>query len=214
MRPSIIRKINTTEPEPEIIAEAAAVIRQGGVIAFPTRCLYGLGADAFNPDAVERVVKIKQRPEQNPILVLIDSKKQLESLVMHIPPAADAIMEAFWPGRVTLVFEARNSLPDQLTAQTGKIGVRLPGHPAAFALVKHFKGPLTGTSANLSGQPGCCRAKDLDPTITGQLDLILDAGTLAGGIGSTVVDVTVEPPRILREGAVTTSDVLSRVPTY
>ncbi len=206
-----IKKIDPVWPEPEIIAEAAAVIKQGGVIAFPTRCLYGLGADAFNPEAVERVIKIKQRPEQNPILVLIDSKKQLESLVMYVPPAADAIMEAFWPGRVTLVFEARNSLLDQLTAQTGKIGVRLPGHPAAFSLVKHIKRPLTGTSANISGQPGCRRPKDLDPTIAWQLDLILDAGTLMGGIGSTVVDVTVTPPRILREGAVSSRDVLSAV---
>jgi L-threonylcarbamoyladenylate synthase len=214
MRLSIIRKINSQKPEPEIIAEAAAVIRQGGVIAFPTRCLYGLGADAFNLDAVERIVNLKQRPEQNPILVLIDSKQQLASVVMHIPPAAEAIMEAFWPGRVTLVFKARDSLPDRLTARTGKIGVRLPGHPVAAALVKHFKSPITGTSANISGQPGSHRANDLDPTIAGQLDLILDAGTLAGGTGSTVVDVTVAPPRILREGAVTAGDVLSRVSTY
>ena len=214
MNQSIIRELNPTTPEPEIIAQAAAVIRQGGVLAFPTRCLYGLGADAFNPEAVERVVKIKQRPELNPILVLIDSKEQLESLVLHIPPTADAIMDAFWPGRVTLVFEARNSLPDQLTAQTGKIGVRLPGHPAAFALVKHVKGPLTGTSANLSGQPGCARAQDLDPAIADQLGLILDAGTLSGGIGSTVVDVTVNPPQIIREGQVAANDILSRIATY
>ena len=209
MHPSISRKINAERPEPEIIAEAAAVVRRGGVLAFPTRCLYGLGADAFNPEAVERVVNIKQRSEQNPILVLIDSKAQLKSLVKHIPPAADAIMDAFWPGRVTLVFEARKALPDQLTARTGKIGVRLPGHPIALALVKHMKIPLTGTSANISGQPGCYRVQDLDPTIAGQLDLILDAGTLIGGIGSTVVDVTETPPRILREGAVTTEEVLS-----
>jgi L-threonylcarbamoyladenylate synthase len=206
-----IKKIDPVEPEPEIIREAATIIKQGGVIAFPTRCLYGLGADAFNPEAVERVVKIKQRPEQNPILVLIDSRKQLESLVMHIPPAADAIMEAFWPGRVTLVLEARNSLPDQLTAQTDKIGVRLPGHPVAAAIVQQVKGPVTGTSANLSGRPGCYRLPDLDRRIAGQADLVLDAGTLIGGIGSTVVDVTVAPPRIIREGAVTTLDVLSRV---
>jgi len=211
MHRPIIRKINPTAPKPETIAEAAAVIKQGGVVAFPTRCLYGLGADAFNPEAVGRVIKIKRRSEQNPILVLIDSKQQLESLVMHIPPAADAIMAAFWPGRVTLVFEARNSLPDQLTAQTGKIGVRLPGHPVAFSLVKHVKNPLTGTSANISGQPACHRAKDLDPTIAGQLDFILDAGNLRGGVGSTVVDVTVDPPRILREGAVTSREVLGRV---
>jgi L-threonylcarbamoyladenylate synthase len=209
MRPSIIRKINPQKPEPEIIAEAAAVIRQGGVLAFPTRCLYGLGADAFNPEAVERVVKIKQRSQQNPILVLVDSRKQLKSLVTHIPPAADAIMDAFWPGRLTLVFEARNSLPDQLTAQTGKIGIRLPGHPVAAAIARQVKGPVTGTSANISGQPGCCRAQDLDPAIAGQLGLILDAGTLIGGIGSTVVDVTSTPPQILREGAVTAKEVLS-----
>jgi L-threonylcarbamoyladenylate synthase len=209
-----IKKIDPVQPEIEIIAEAAAVIKQGGVIAFPTRCLYGLGVDAFNPEAVERVISIKQRSEQNPILVLIDSEKQMESLVTQIPPAADTIMEAFWPGRVTLVFEARKSLPDQLTAQTGKIGLRLPGHPAAFSLVKHVKGPLTGTSANLSGRAGCHRAQDLEPQIAGQLDLILDAGTLMGGVGSTVVDVTVDPPRILREGQVAANDILSRVPTY
>ena len=211
MRPAIIRKINPQKPEPEIIAEAAAVIRQGRVLSFPTRCLYGLGADALNSAAVERVVNIKQRSGQNPILVLIDSRKQLDSLVKVIPPAGDAIMDAFWPGRVTLVFEARHSLPSQLTARTGKIGVRLPGHPVALALAKHVQGPLTGTSANISGQPGCYRSADLDPAIADQLGLILDAGTLIGGVGSTVVDVTVTPPEILREGAVTGPDVLKLV---
>ena len=210
MNPHII-KINPTTPEPEIIAEAAAAVKRGGVIAFPTRCLYGLGADAFNPDAVARLIHVKQRPEDKPILVLIDTRNQLESLVTHIPPAADAIMDAFWPGRVTIVFEARNSLPNQLTAQSGKIGVRLPGHPAAFSLVKQVQGPITGTSANISGQPGCHRAKDLDPTMAGQLDFILDAGTLRGGPGSTVVDVTVTPPQVLREGQVKAGDILGVV---
>ncbi len=206
---SPIREINPLEPEPEIIAAAAAIIEQGGVLAFPTRCLYGLGADAFNPEAVERIVQIKQRSGENPILVLIDSRKQLNSLVKHVPPVADAIMDAFWPGRVTLVFEARESLPDPLTARTGKIGVRLPGHPVASALAKLVQRPLTGTSANISGQPGCFQARDLDPAIASQLGIILDAGTLIGGVGSTVVDVTVTPPQVLREGAVTTEEVLS-----
>ena len=203
-----IKKINPKVPEPGLIKEAAAVIKQGGVIVFPTRCLYGLGADAMNPDAVERIIEIKQRPQDNPILVLIDSDNQLEMLVEKISPAADAIMEAFWPGRVTLVFDARDTLADSLTAQTGKIGVRLPGHPVAAAMVRQVKGPLTGTSANLSGRPGCYRLPDLDPQIAGQVDLILDAGTLQGGVGSTVVDVTEEPPRILREGEVTASQIL------
>ena len=204
-----IKKINPKEPEPDIIAEAAGVIKQGGVIVFPTRCLYGLGADAMNPAAVERIIEIKQRPDDNPILVLIDSKNQLEMLVEKIPPAADAIMEAFWPGRVTLVFDARDTLPGLLTAQTGKIGVRLPGHPVAAAMVRQVKGPVTGTSANLAGHPGCSRLPDLDPRIAGQVDLVLDAGTLQGGVGSTVVDVTEEPPRILREGELTAKEVLS-----
>jgi L-threonylcarbamoyladenylate synthase len=161
----------------------------------------------MNPAAVERVIKIKQRPTDNPILVLIDSKKQLEMLVGKIPPAAAAIMKAFWPGRVTLVFDARDTLPDLLTARTGKIGVRLIGHPVAAAMLRQINGPVTGTSANLSGRPACNRVADLDPQIAGQVDLVLDAGALQGGVGSTVVDVTDKPPRILREGEVTAGQI-------
>jgi L-threonylcarbamoyladenylate synthase len=208
MRPSIIRKVNSQKPEPEIIKEAATIIRQGGVIVFPTRCLYGLGADALNPSAVERLIEIKKRPADNAILVLIHSKKQLEMLVEKIPPAARAIMEAFWPGRVTLVFDARDTLPGLLTAKTGKIGVRLAGHPVAAAILRQVKDPVTGTSANLSGRPGCNRLADMSREIADQVDLVLDAGTLQGGIGSSVVDITVEPPRILREGQVTAGQIL------
>ena len=208
---SLIKKIHPKEPEPQIVEEAAEVIRRGGVVVFPTRCLYGLGADAMNPNAVERIIEIKQRPQDNPILVLIHSKKQLEMLVEEIPPNADAVMEEFWPGKVTLVFEARDILPGLLTAQTGKIGVRLPGHPVAAAILKQIKGPVTGTSANVSGRPGCSSLPDMNPQIIGQVDLVLDAGTLQGGAGSTVVDITVEPPRILREGQVTANQILESV---
>ena len=203
-----IKKINLREPEPQIVAEAVAVIKEGGVVVFPTRCLYGLGADAMNPDAVERVFEIKQRPDNKPILVLINSREQLEMLVKKIPPDAAALMDAFWPGRVTLVFEARDSLPARLAAGTGKIGVRLAGHPAADALIKESGCPITGTSANLSGSPGCFRLSDLDAPVAGQVDLILDAGRLRGGTGSTVVDVTAKPSRILREGEVTPAQIL------
>ena len=203
-----INRIDSQNPDPELIKEAAGIIKGGGVIVFPTRCLYGLGADAMNPGAVERIIEIKQRPADNAILVLIHSKKQLEMLVEKIPPAAGAIMEAFWPGRVTLVFDARDTLPGLLTAQTGKIGVRLPGHPVAAAILRQVKGPVTGTSANLSGRPGCNRLADMGRQIAGQVDLVLDSGTLQGGIGSTVVDVTEEPPRILREGQVTAGQIM------
>jgi L-threonylcarbamoyladenylate synthase len=197
-----IAKINPQNPEPDIIAEAATIIKNGGVVVFPTHCLYGLGADAHDPDAVEKIIRIKQRPADNPILVLIHCRRQLDSLAAHISPAAAAIMAAFWPGRVTLVFKSRAALPESLTVRSGKIGVRLAGHPVAAALAKQVGSPVTGTSANLSGRPGCHRVESLDPAITGGVDLVLDAGRLEGGAGSTVVDVTVEPPRVLREGQV------------
>ncbi len=207
MNPSIIRRKNSENPEPEIIKEAAAIIQRGGVVVFPTRCLYGLAADAFDSDAIERVIHIKQRPADNPILVLIDSKQQLKDLVTTIPPTAEALMQTFWPGRLTLVFEAHETLPQQLTAHSGKIGVRLPGHAVAYALAKQVGSAITGTSANLSGQPGCYQVPDLPPQVAGQVDLIVDGGTLKGGVGSTVIDITQDPPRILREGQVSAEEI-------
>jgi L-threonylcarbamoyladenylate synthase len=200
-------KINPQDPAPEIIAEAAAIIKRGGVVVFPTHGLYGLAADAYDGAAVEKIIKIKQRPADNPILVLIHCRRQLDSLAAHISPAAAAIMQAFWPGRVTLVFEAREALPDALTARSGKIGVRLAGHPVAAALARQVGSPVTGTSANLSGRPGCRRVKSLDPGIAAGVDLVLDAGMLEGGAGSTVVDVTVDPPRVLREGRISAGEL-------
>jgi L-threonylcarbamoyladenylate synthase len=111
-------------------------------------------------------------------------------------------MNAFWPGGLTIILESRPELPDLLTGKTGKIGIRVPRHPMASALVNAFDGPLTGTSANLSGRPGCSQIDDLDPQLIQQLDVVLDAGPLKGGVGSTVVDATSDPPLVLREGAV------------
>ena len=204
-----IYKINPGNPNPETIQEAAGVIRQGGVIAFPTRCLYGLGADAFNPEAVDRIFKIKQRPTEKPILILIDDPIRLKRLVTRVSGAALTTMDRFWPGKVTLVFEARADVPPCLTAGTGKIGIRLAGHPVASSLVRELQQPLTGTSANVSGRPGCHQIEDLPPEVTEQLDLILDAGPLKGGRGSTVVDVTGEIPRVLREGVVPEKEILA-----
>lgn len=205
----IIHKINPEKPDPDIIQDAADIIRKGGVIAFPTRCLYGIGADAFNAEAVDRIFKIKQRPTEKPILVLIDDPQRLEQLVTRISDNARDIMKRFWPGKVTLIFEAAAGVPDYLTAGTGKIGIRLAAHPVAAALARAIQGPITGTSANLSGRPGCHQIEDLPPAVTNQLDLVLDAGPLHGGTGSTVVDVTGEVPQVLRVGVVLEKDVLA-----
>ena len=206
-----VYKINHEHPEPEVIQRAVILIKQGGIIAFPTRCLYGLGADAFNAAAVDRVFQLKQRPPQKPILILIDRRIQLERLVSHVSKAASRIMDQFWPGRITLVFEAVDTVPNYLTAGSGKIGIRLPGHPVAAALVESLGTPLTGTSANLSDKPGCRCMDDLDPQLAQQLDAVLDAGPLKGGTGSTVVDVTGDIPRVLREGQISEKEILTLI---
>ncbi len=207
MNSTPIRRIDPDRPDPAVIVEAARIIENGGVVSFPTTCLYGLGADAFNSAAVDRIFRIKSRPADKPLLLLVPGEMVVEDLVKSVPPAAERIMEHFWPGRVTLVFEARDAIPRALTAGTGKIGVRVPGHPAARALVKAVPGPLTGTSANISGQPGLSRSPTPESPIAACLDLILDAGPLKGGAGSTVVDVTGEFPRILREGAAAAREI-------
>jgi len=202
-----IISLNPLNPPPDLIKKAADIITSGGVVIFPTRYLYGLGADALNPDAVERVYQIKQRPLTKPLLILIKQPESFHQLVQHVPENARQLMDRFWPGDLTLVFEAKDTLPKNLTAGTGKIGVRLPQHPTAIELTNAVQNPITATSANLAGLAGCSRTADLDPLITDKVDLILDAGTLKGGSGSTIVDVTLDPPVILREGAVPASDI-------
>ena len=204
-----IRKVNGANPNTGIITEAAHIIRHGGVVVFPTRSLYGLGVDAFNARAVNRIFHIKKRPTSKPILVLIEDKDELHRLAATVPPAATAIMKRFWPGRVSIVFQAKEGLSADLTAGTKKIGIRLPGHNIASALVKASDGPITGTSANISGNAGCFQIDDLDEKIADRVDLILDAGPLKGGAGSTVVDVTGDTPLVLRQGELSQKDIFN-----
>jgi L-threonylcarbamoyladenylate synthase len=203
--------VNPRSPEPEVIGRAEAVIRAGGVVCFPTRCLYGLGANAFDAAAVERVFEIKQRPADMPLLVLISRSSQLAELAERVPPIAQLLMERFWPGRLTLVLEARQHLPARLTAGRGKIGIRLAAHPVARALVEAAATPITGTSANLSGGSGCRQIAELNPRIARQVDLILNGGPLKGGVGSTVVDVSGETLAVIREGEVSKPEILAAV---
>lgn len=200
-------KIDPLKPEPELIQKAASVVRSGGIVIFPTRSLYGLAADAFNEEAVERIFEIKGRRSEKPILVLADSFLMLSCLVRNIPSTAQKIMDSFWPGGITIVFEANENLPANLTAGSGKIGVRRPGHPVASALVKAVGGPVTGTSANLSGNHGCGMISEIDPDIAERVDLIIDAGELKGGTGSTVIDVTEDPPVLIREGGISINEI-------
>lgn len=206
--PKVI-EIDPSNPLPALTIHAAKTIKGGGVVAFPTKHLYGLGVDAFNSGAVDKVYAIKRRSYHKPLLILIDKKKYLAKLVNEVPLVAERIMESFWPGDVTIVFESKGLLPTNLTAGTDRIGVRMPEHPVAVSLTQAVAGPITATSANIAGAAGCSRVQDLDPVIVERLDLILDGGPLQGGVGSTVVDVTFDPPRILREGAVSSKNIFS-----
>lgn len=206
-----IRPIDPQHPHADLIDAAVRLLENGGVIAFPTGSLYGLGADALNTDAVERVFTIKRRPLDKPLLILVPDRAVVFDLAAEVPPAAERLMDRFWPGQVTIVFKAFPELPSNLIAGTGRIGIRLPGHPVARALVSAFGRPITGTSANLSGQGGCHHIDELDAMLIEQLDLVLDAGLLKEGIGSTVVDITGAEPIVIREGVVSKQAILAAV---
>jgi L-threonylcarbamoyladenylate synthase len=206
---SKIRLINWKSPEIQILNEAAEIIRAGGIIIFPTSGLYGLAADAYNPMAISRIFTVKNRPSAKPLLVLIKNQEALESLVQKIPRQARQLMKEFWPGKLTIIFPASPTLSPILTGNTGKIGVRLPGHPIALALTKLLDNPITGTSANLSGQPGIADIRNLDSTLLDKVDLVLDGGPLLGGTGSTVIDVTQKKCHIIRQGLISHEQIFA-----
>ncbi len=203
-----IRPINTNHPDPVLIQQAVRLMKQGGVVVFPTTGLYGLGADATNATAIDRIYKIKGRSSAKPILILIKNEHHLNDLVANVPPIAVDIIKEHWPGGVTLVFDARNILPANLTAGTGKVGVRLPAHPVAAALVSESDFPITATSANLAGDDGCATIDKIPFEVIDKVDLVLDAGTLTGRGASTVVDVTGSKPVVLRKGRVSVADIV------
>ena len=184
-----------------VLKKAAEVLSAGGLVAFPTETFYGLGANALDPQAVGRVYAVKGRPESKPLLVLVDSVRMLQSLVEGVPAAARTLMTRYWPGPLTLVFRARGNLAEELTAGTGTVGVRMPAHPVAFGLVRTAGFPVTAPSANLSGEAPPSTAADVQRIFEGKIELILDGGPTKGGLPSTIVDVTVTPPRVVRRGA-------------
>jgi L-threonylcarbamoyladenylate synthase len=184
------------------LKRAAESILSGGVVAIPTESFYGLAVNPTDVRAIKRLFDVKKRRGDQPILLLIPSVEHLDQYVIHVPHIAHQLMNEFWPGGLTLIFEAKPSLPRELTAGTGKIGVRLSSHPIPTALAQAVGTPITGTSANISGQPACSSAKEVFRGLGDKVDLILDGGETAGGKGSTVLDVTVDPPVVVREGMV------------
>jgi len=178
------------------------VLKAGGLVAYPTESFYGLGVDITKPTAVDRVFEVKERAEEDPILILVHSIDAVGEYAREIPSAAREMMGAFWPGGLTLVFHADPKVNSRLTGGGGKIGIRISGNPLASSLCSALGRPITGTSANISGRGGCRSAEAVLASLDGRIDLILDGGFTPGGKGSTVLDVTTSPPRVLREGLI------------
>ncbi len=189
------------------IKQASQLILQGGVVAFPTETFYGLGADAGDVVALQKVFQIKGREENKPLLLLVAGRTWVQDLVKKISPAAEALIERFWPGPLTLVFEASAHLPPILTANTGKVGLRVSSHPVTQALVQAVGRAITGTSANLSGQASPSLAAQVSQALGKKVDAILDGGKTAGGLGSTVLDVSAVLPKIIRQGAISQEEL-------
>jgi L-threonylcarbamoyladenylate synthase len=193
---------------PEEIARAAQIIIRGGVVAYPTETFYGLAADAGDERALQKIFQAKGREESNPLLLLIADRGWIPGLAKKTSPLAERLMLKFWPGPLTLVLEASPHLSPILTANTGKVGLRISSHPVAQALVRAVGRPITGTSANLSGQPGISTALRVFRALGTKLDLIVDGGRTAGGPGSTVLDVSGVEPRIIREGVIPREELI------
>ena len=197
------------------LREAGEVVRGGGVIAFPTETFYGLGVDPLNVPAVQRLYDLKGRsPQTSPILVLIRSRRELRALDSEITPAAERLMQACWPGPLTLVFRAAEAVPSVLTAGTGTIGVRLSAYPDVQRVLEIIGGPLTGTSANRTGQPPATTADEVERAFGADVDLIVNGGPTPGGLPTTVVDTTVSPPRLIREGCVSHASLRAVLPSW
>jgi L-threonylcarbamoyladenylate synthase len=194
--------VDSVQPDQSVMRAAGALVGAGRLVAFPTESFYGLGADALDPAAIARVFALKGRPDDKPLLVLVDGMDMVIELAAEIPAGARALMARHWPGALTLVLRASARVPAGLTGGTGTVGVRLPGHAVARALVGAAARPITAPSANPSAAAPPRTAAQVRGYFDARVELILDGGTTAGGAGSTVADCTVWPPRILRQGPV------------
>jgi L-threonylcarbamoyladenylate synthase len=187
---------------------AVAVLKSGGVVAFPTETYYGLAVDPFNPLALNHLFSLKQRNISKPILTLVDDRESLSSLVQEIPKLYEPLMNAFWPGPLTLIFQARVNLPILLTAGTATIGVRQSSHPFARQLLRAFGRPLTATSANISGRPAAVDAYEVKAQFGSRIDMVFDGGKTPGIIGSTIIGLEGERLKLIREGVIPFNEIL------
>jgi L-threonylcarbamoyladenylate synthase len=182
------------------MTEAADIIRQGGLVAVPTETVYGLAANGLDENAVKKIYEVKNRPESKPISLLVSGMEDVDRFCIMIPAAAYILAEKFWPGPLTMILRKSGAVPDIVTAGSGTVGVRCPDHKKTLEIIKLAGVPLAAPSANPSGKPSPKSAIAVSLYFNGKIDCIVDGGQCTVGIESTIVDLTVMPPRILREG--------------
>ena len=187
----------------EVIRTAAKILREGGLVAFPTETVYGLGGNGLDSTACEKIYIAKGRPSDNPLILHISEPEELSAIVAEVSPAARLLMDAFWPGPLTMIFKKKEIVPAKATGGLDTVAVRFPSHPVARAIIKAAGLPIAGPSANSSGKPSPTRASHVAYDLDGKIDMIVDGGATEWGLESTIVDVSGEIPVLLRPGAVT-----------
>ncbi len=185
------------------LREAAEIIKKGGLVAFPTETVYGLGGDALNPDSSRKIYAAKGRPSDNPLIVHICRFEDIRRIVSRLPESAVRIADAFWPGPLTMILPKSRAVPRETTGGLDTVAVRFPSHPVARKLIEYSGGYIAAPSANASGRPSPTLARYVAEDMDGRIDMIIDGGEVGIGLESTIIDLTVEPPRILRPGYVT-----------
>lgn len=203
--------VDSQKPEPAAIARTAGVLRRGGLVAFPTETVYGLGANALDAAAVERIFAAKGRPAENPLIVHVADETAARALVTDWPERAARLAARFWPGPLTLVLPRREVVPDVVTAGGMTVGIRVPSHPVALALIRAAGVPVAAPSANRSTNISPTRAEHVLKGLDGRIDMLLDGGPCPGGVESTVLDLTGESPAILRPGLVSPGEIASEL---
>lgn len=202
-----VLRINSKRPNESIIARAAKLISSGEIVAFPTETVYGLGANALDPSAISKIYQMKGRPSDNPLIVHIADMKTLRGLVSEISPSDMRIIKKFWPGPVTLVLKKSKIVPKITTGGLGTIAVRMPRNKIALALIKRSGFPIAAPSANISGRPSPTNASHVKDDLDGKVKMILDGGNTEIGIESTVIDMTLRTPVILRPGGISKESI-------
>lgn len=205
-----IIKIDENQIDREAIQKAGKILQQGGLVAFPTETVYGLGGDALNPNSSRKIYAAKGRPSDNPLIVHICRIEDLHKIVSQIPENARKLAEAFWPGPLTMIFPKSEAVPYETTGGLDTVAVRFPSHRTAQALIDAAGGYIAAPSANTSGRPSPTLARYVVEDMDGRIDMVIDGGDIPIGVESTIVDCTVEPPMLLRPGYIT-AEMLSEV---